>query len=94
MKSVVHLLLSNVFLDHDLDLAAIEHQFKRLVNLAKRCGYALAIGHPFNVTLDFPEQKLPELTHNGIHLIPVSKLIQAQQAQEKLTETQQRSTPT
>ena len=82
----------NVFLDHDPETAAIELQFKRLIKLAKRDGYAIGIAHPFKVTLDFLERKLPELTQAGIKLIPVSELIQAQRAQEMFTETQQRRT--
>jgi polysaccharide deacetylase 2 family uncharacterized protein YibQ len=41
----------NVFLDHELNRSAIKYHFRRLINLAKRDGYAIGIGHPFTETL-------------------------------------------
>lgn len=69
----------NVFLDHELNRPAIEFQFKRLINLAKKNGSAVAIGHPFPETLDVLEEKIPQLKAAGIRLLPVSKLIHQQQ---------------
>ncbi len=68
----------NVFLDHELNRPAIEFQFNRLINLAKKNGSAVAIGHPFKETLDVLEEKLPQLKAEGIQLISVSALIQQQ----------------
>jgi len=82
----------NVFLDHELNQSTIEYQFRRLINLAKRDGYAIGIGHPFSETLDFLEQKLSELAAANIKLIPVSELIHAQQTRKKFTQTQHRRT--
>lgn len=69
----------NVFLDHELNRPAIEFQFKRLINLAKKNGSAVAIGHPFPETLDVLEEYIPQLKAAGIQLLPVSQLIQQQQ---------------
>ncbi|MCK5665343.1 MAG: divergent polysaccharide deacetylase family protein [Thiotrichaceae bacterium] len=74
----------NVFLDHELNRQAIEFQFERLINLAKKTGYAVAIGHPFSITLDVLEDKIPELERAGIQLIKVSDLIY-QQSQRKVS---------
>ncbi len=68
----------NVFLDHELNRPAIEFQFNRLINLAKKNGSAVAIGHPFKETLDVLEEKIPQLKAEGIQLISVSALIQQQ----------------
>jgi polysaccharide deacetylase 2 family uncharacterized protein YibQ len=68
----------NVFLDHELNRPAIEFQFNRLINLAKKNGSAVAIGHPFKETLDVLEEKIPQLKAAGIELISVSELIHRQ----------------
>lgn len=68
----------NVFLDHELNRPAIEFQFNRLINLARKNGSAVAIGHPYSETLDVLEEKIPQLKAAGIQLISVSELIQQQ----------------
>ena len=72
----------NVFLDHELNRQAVEFQFDRLIQLAKQNGSAVAIGHPFSITLEVLEEKIPQLAAAGIQLIKVSSLIQ-QQIQRK-----------
>jgi len=62
----------HVFLDDDLTPAAVDAQLDRLEQLARRQGYALAIGHPHPVTLAALERWLPRLTERGIHLIPLT----------------------
>lgn len=69
----------NVFLDHSLDARALAHEFKRLLQLARKQGSAVAIGHPHPQTLALLEQQLPLLEQNGVRLLPVSELIQYQQ---------------
>ncbi len=73
----------NVFLDHELNRPAIEFQFDRLIKLAKKNGSAVAIGHPFNITLDVLEEKIPQLEAAGIQLIKVSELIDKQFTQQQ-----------
>lgn len=51
----------DVFLDHDLDPAAIERQFHRWVRTARTTGCALAIAHPHPVTLHTLERLLPRM---------------------------------
>jgi len=65
----------DVFLDDDLSFRAIAHQFRRLLAVARRQGWALAIGHPHPVTLAYLEKRLPRLSRDGVELVPVSYLI-------------------
>ena len=73
----------NVFLDHELNRPAIEFQFNRLIELARKNGSAVAIGHPFSMTLDVLEEKIPQLEAAGIELIKVSSLIEKQSIQQQ-----------
>jgi hypothetical protein len=68
----VPVLERHVFLDDDLAPAAVAAQLDRLEHLARRHGYALAIGHPYPVTLAALEHWLPQLAERGIHLIPLT----------------------
>jgi len=88
----------NVFLDHELNRPAIEFQFNRLINLAKKNGSAVAIGHPFKETLEVLEEKIPQLKAAGIRLISVSELINQQNlmrtiAQQKAQKNKWQNTP-
>ncbi len=68
----------NVFLDHERNRPAIEFQFDQLIQLARKNGSAVAIGHPYAETLDVLEEKIPQLKAAGIRLVPVSELIHQQ----------------
>jgi len=65
----------SVFLDHTDDLEAIDIQFKRLVQLAKRHGKAVAIGHPRKNTLEYLEHALLNLPDLNIELVSIRKLV-------------------
>ena len=71
-----------VFLDTQLDADAITFQFNRLLQLARRQGTALAIGHPNALTLAVLEQQIPKLNQQGIRLVPVTELIELQREGE------------
>ncbi len=73
----------HVFLDHDPSEAAVLAQFQRLVAVARRQGYAIAIGHPYPSTLRVLEDQLPRLKEHGVELIPVAQMIDAQQEKEQ-----------
>ncbi|HUP91705.1 MAG TPA: divergent polysaccharide deacetylase family protein [Solimonas sp.] len=68
-----------VFLDDSRQPAAIRQQFRRLVQLARRSGSALAIGHPFRETLAVLREELPNLAAYGVRLAAPSELITLQQ---------------
>ncbi len=65
----------DVFLDHDTDPEAIAFQFKRLLELARKQGAAVAIGHPYPSTLGYLENVLPKLDAMGISLVSPSGLL-------------------
>ncbi|MBN7823777.1 divergent polysaccharide deacetylase family protein [Bowmanella dokdonensis] len=66
----------HVFLDHFQDEAHMRQQFNRLIRIAKKYRNAVGIGHPYEETLRFLRQALPELAGHGIRLIPISALMQ------------------
>ncbi len=41
----------NIFLDNKKDYKYIQHQLKRAINISKKIGFAVAIGHPHNMTI-------------------------------------------
>jgi len=65
----------DVFLDNVDDPAAIKGQFERMVELAKRNGDAIAIGHPRPATLSVLKKELPALAARGVKVVGISKLV-------------------
>jgi polysaccharide deacetylase 2 family uncharacterized protein YibQ len=76
-------LTRNIFLDSDRNEKAINKQFDRLLEIARRQGTGLAIGHPYDQTLAMLEKRLPLLAANGVKLVSVSELIKRLQEQKK-----------
>lgn len=74
----------DVFLDNDPSPQAVQQAFERLLQLARRNGSALAIGHPRPATLAVLEQVLPHLAREGVKLVPVSRLVERQREREPL----------
>lgn len=77
--------LRNVFLDHEDDLKAINSQLRKLENLARKQGHAIAIGHPRESTLAALKPWLEELPAMGFQLVPASSLLR--QPAEQLAKT-------
>lgn len=71
-------LARDVFLDNDRDPQAVAGQFERLVDIARRRGHALAIGHPYPETLALLERRLPGLAARGILLVDPSTMLGVQ----------------
>jgi len=65
----------DVFLDDIQSTSAIREQFNRLLMLAREKGSAVAIAHPYPVTLSFLERELPALSEQGYQLVPISSLL-------------------
>lgn len=63
----------DVFLDHDLDAAAIEHQFRRWLRKAHDTGCALAIAHPHPETLVVLERLLPHM--KGVRQVGIAEYV-------------------
>lgn len=69
----------DIFLDPDDRPETLERQFERFIKASLNRGSALAIAHPYPETISFLQQNLHRLEQNGIHLIPVSQLINNKQ---------------
>jgi polysaccharide deacetylase 2 family uncharacterized protein YibQ len=65
----------DVFLDNVPTADAIDQEFNRLKQLARRNGIAVGIGHPYPATLTYLERALPELANEGIELISITDSI-------------------
>ena len=84
-KTITHLIAHEHKVPHisrDVFLDAIPHdkryvekELKRAINLAKREGYALAIAHPYEETLDVLQKELHRLKRRGVRLVNVGTLI-------------------
>ena len=64
----------DVFLDNVREPAAIRARLEQAARTARRNGSAIAIGHPYDETLQVLSKWLPELRERGIALVPVSAL--------------------
>ncbi|EKE81468.1 hypothetical protein A10D4_10336 [Idiomarina xiamenensis 10-D-4] len=64
----------NVFLDNELDSAALSRQFNQLLRYAERHGSAIGIGHPYPETVAFLQAHINEIERRGIELVFASEL--------------------
>lgn len=62
----------NIFLDNTKDFTAIQNQLKEAIKIAKKQGYAIAIGHPHDITI----KTLKESKHllNEVEPVLLNKL--------------------
>jgi len=65
----------DVFLDDERTPEAITEQLHKAVELARRQGSAVVIGHPYPQTLQVLEQEIPRLKAQGIVLIGLRQMI-------------------
>ncbi|MDF7670409.1 divergent polysaccharide deacetylase family protein [Orbaceae bacterium ESL0721] len=71
----IPLVTRDVFLDNLQIESEINHQFDLAINLARKKGYAIAIGHPHSATIQTLKKRLANLP-DDIELIKVQQLIQ------------------
>ncbi len=64
----------NVFLDNESSADAVWSQLTRVEEEARRAGFAVAIGHPHDGTIDALQRWLPTLAARGFALVPVSAI--------------------
>lgn len=64
----------HIFLDNEPTASHVHAQFEQLLQLARRQGHAIAIGHPYDATVSYLEQRLPALDEEGIAVATVSGL--------------------
>jgi polysaccharide deacetylase 2 family uncharacterized protein YibQ len=68
--------LRDVFLDDVQTYEYASAQVRRLVELARQNGHALAIGHPFASTLAALRDSLPWLKQQKVEIVFVSQLLE------------------
>lgn len=71
--SGVEALRRDVFLDNKDDLNEISQQWERLVTMAKKKGYAIALAHPRKNTFHFLQKILKD--NDEVSVVPLSELI-------------------
>ena len=75
----VPFLSRDVFLDNEAGTDYIRSQFFRLIERAKRNGYALGVCHPRPDTLQLLNEVLPSLEQYGVRLVRLSDLLTLRQ---------------
>ena len=65
----------NIFLDHIDDVNEIKMRLDAVKRLAKKQGYAVAIGHPRDATIKVLKSWLSEVENENFQLVPISALI-------------------
>jgi hypothetical protein len=68
----------DVFIDNDLELNSVLRELAHAENIARRQGYAVAMGHPHDVTIEALQHWLPTLDARGIALAPISAIVARQ----------------
>ncbi len=74
-KYSVPYLSRDIFLDNDRDEILIGKQLSKAIKLAKKRGWAIAIGHPYDVTYTVLSRQLPKLEEQGVQIIKVVDLL-------------------
>jgi hypothetical protein len=69
----------DVFLDHDAAPYAVHLAFERALQIARRNGRAVLIGHPYEVSLNYLERRLQNLPAD-IRLVSVAELASRQRS--------------
>ena len=65
----------DVFIDDEASAETVAAQLKKMEEIARHTGSAIAIGHPRDATLDALERWLPALAQRGFVLAPVSAVV-------------------
>lgn len=74
-KSRVPSASRDIFLDNQRRPAAIHRQLEKLLELARKRGFAVAIGHPYPETLATLEEFVAELDSTAFEIVPASTLL-------------------
>jgi polysaccharide deacetylase 2 family uncharacterized protein YibQ len=67
----------HVFLDNDQGVAHVRAQLAKTEAHARKYGYAVAIGHPHDGTIEALASWIPTLEGRGLVLVPVSAIIKS-----------------
>jgi len=66
----------NIFLDNEMSADAVWAQLMKVEGVARRGGFAVAIGHPHDGTIAALAQWLPTLRQHGFALVPISRIVE------------------
>ena len=69
----------DVFLDNDMSPSAVRASLAKVETVARRQGYAIAIGHPHDATVNALVEWLPTVAARGFTLVPVSAILKNRQ---------------
>ncbi|MBY4678915.1 divergent polysaccharide deacetylase family protein [Marinobacterium arenosum] len=73
-------LTRDVFLDHNADTGFIDRQFLLALEVARKRGHVVVIGHPYDSTISYLMAALPTLYEQGIQQVSASAFLLQQQA--------------
>jgi polysaccharide deacetylase 2 family uncharacterized protein YibQ len=65
----------DVFIDHDIDAASIGKRLRQLESIARRRGYAIGIGHPYDLTTKLIPAWMAGAKERGIQFVPISTIV-------------------
>jgi len=74
----------DVFLDHEQTPAFVHQQFQQTLRIARERGWAVAIGHPYPVTVAYLSRALPLMDEMGIRLVSASALLLERAERQRL----------
>jgi hypothetical protein len=73
----------NVFLDNDNDVDKVRHQLEQVERLARKQGFAIAIGHPRDATIAALKTWVPDAIARGLNIVPVSMLLKSRMREKQ-----------
>lgn len=65
----------DVFIDHDIDAASIGKRLRQLESIARRRGFAIGIGHPYDLTIKLLPAWMAAAKKRGIQFVPISTIV-------------------
>ena len=65
----------DVCLDDDMSEAAVARQLAQAEAIARKQGYAVAIGHPHSATIAVLKRWLPDAKARGFAIVPLTTII-------------------
>lgn len=65
----------DIFVDHDIDREMIERSLTRIERIATQRGYAIGIGHPYDLTTEVLTRWIPEVRERGFAIVPISTVV-------------------
>ena len=75
----------DVFIDDSKEEKDIRKQLAYLIEVAKRKGYAVAIGHPYPQTVKLLSEYLPTLANQNIEVVSVTRLLKTRETSQQWT---------